>query len=65
MLELLSGVGILGIIVVALFSGRWVTGFVGIVLTILAFGLMGGMLGATAVSVAFLIYMVKSSREEV
>lgn len=64
MFELISGVSFLGIIINALMTGRLVKGFLGVVLIILAFGFLGGMVGATAVSIAYLIYMIKSGREE-
>lgn len=64
MFELISGISFFGIIINALMTGRWIKGFLGIVLMILAFGFLGGMIGATAVSAVYFYYMIKSGREE-
>ncbi len=64
MLEILGGIGFFGIVGYSFFSGRWITGFFGVVLMILAFGLLGGMPTASLVSIGYLIYMIKSGRSE-
>ncbi len=63
MLEILGGIGLFGIIGLGFVSGQWVTGFFGVVLMILAFGL-GSMPLASLVSIGYLIFMIKSGRAE-
>jgi hypothetical protein len=64
MFELVAGISILGIIALGIFTGRIVKAFLGIVLTILAFGMLGGMFTATIVSAAFFVYMIRSGQSE-
>lgn len=58
MVSALLGISFLGMIIVAFFSGRWVTGFVGVIAAILGFMALGS-LGALIASALFIFIILK------